>query len=144
MLVGDGEDRPDVEALAADLGVTDRCTLVGYQQHIRSWFAAFDATLMTSANEGTPVVAIESLAVERPVVATRAGGTATVVEDGESGYLEAVGDVDALAGRLVQLARDPELRAALGRHGAADVRTRFATARMADELDAVYAKLLAR
>ena len=144
VLVGDGEDRPDVEALAADLGVTDRCTLVGYQQHIRSWFAAFDATLMTSANEGTPVVAIESLAVERPVVATRAGGTATVVEDGASGYLEAVGDVDALAGRLVRLARDPELRAALGRHGAADVRTRFATARMADELEVVYAKLLAR
>ena len=64
---------------------------------IREWYAAVDASLLTSANEGTPVVAIESLAAERPVVATRAGGTATVVLDGESGYLLPVGDVDGLA-----------------------------------------------
>ena len=97
---------------------------------------------ITSANEGTPVVAIESLAAERPVVATRAGGTATVVSDGESGYLEAVGDTDALAGRLAGLANDPELRSTLGRHGSVDVRARFATGRMADELDAVYRRAL--
>ena len=73
-------------------------------------------------------------------MATRAGGTATVVIDGESGFLEAVGDTGALAGRLAGLALDPELRSTLGRHGAADVRARFATGRMADELDAVYRK----
>ena len=111
VLVGDGEDRQQTEALARELGVADRCRLVGFQQGIRAWYAAFDATLMTSANEGTPVVAIESLAAERPVVATRAGGTATVVTDGESGFLAAIGDIDALAGRLAELARDPELRA---------------------------------
>ena len=75
MLVGDGEDRPDVEALAAELGVADRCRLVGFQKSIRPWYASFDALLLTSANEGTPVVAIEALAAARPVVATRAGGT---------------------------------------------------------------------
>ena len=95
----------------AQLGVEDRCRFVGFQQGMRDWYAAFDAILITSANEGTPVVAIESLAAERPVVATRAGGTATVVADGESGFLEPVGDTDALAGRLAELARDPELRA---------------------------------
>jgi glycosyltransferase involved in cell wall biosynthesis len=144
VLVGDGEDRAEVEALAAELGVADRYTLAGYQRQVREWLAAFDATLMTSANEGTPVVAIESLAAERPVVATRAGGTATVVQHGASGYLEEIGDTEALAARLAGLARDPELRAALGKHGAADMRARFATARMADDLDAVYAKLLAQ
>ena len=75
-------------------------------------------------------------------MATRAGGTATVVDDGESGFLEAVGDTDALAGQLAGLASDPELRSTLGRHGAADVRARFATGRMADELDAVYREAL--
>ena len=144
VLVGDGKDREPTEALARQLGVEERCRFVGFQQGMRDWYAAFDATLITSANEGTPVVAIESLAAERPVVATRAGGTATVVTDGESGFLEAIGDTGALAGRLAALANDPELRSTLGRHGAADVRARFATGRMADELDAVYRKALAK
>ncbi len=60
-------------------------------------------SLLTSANEGTPVVAIESLAAERPVVATAAGGTGTVVTDGESGFL--------LAGRGHERARGAPRRA---------------------------------
>ena len=79
VLVGDGEDRSAVEALAAELDVADRCRFVGFQKSIRPWYASFDALLLTSANEGTPVVAIEALAAGRPVVATRAGGTGTVV-----------------------------------------------------------------
>jgi glycosyltransferase involved in cell wall biosynthesis len=142
VLVGDGEDRPDVEALAAELGVADHCRLVGFQKSIRPWYASFDALLLTSANEGTPVVAIEALAAARPVVATRAGGTGTVVRNGESGYLEAIGDTQALADRLAALARDPELRGRMGAAGAADVRARFAVGRMADEVEAIYDRLL--
>ena len=142
VLVGDGEDRPDVEALAAELDVADRCRLVGFQKSIRPWYASFDALLLTSANEGTPVVAIEALAAARPVVATRAGGTGTVVRNGESGYLEAIGDTQALADRLAALARDPALRERMGEAGAEDVRARFAVGRMADEVEAIYDRLL--
>jgi glycosyltransferase involved in cell wall biosynthesis len=142
VLVGDGEDRPAVEALAAELGVADRCRLVGFQKSIRPWYASFDALLLTSANEGTPVVAIEALAAARPAVATRAGGTGTVVRNGESGYLEAIGDTQALADRLAALARDPELRERMGAAGAEDVRERFAVGRMADEVEAIYDRLL--
>lgn len=138
VVIGDGELRAETEVLARELGVADRTRFVGFQQRIREWYAAVDVSLLTSANEGTPVVAIESLAAERPVVATRAGGTATVVREGVSGYLVEVGDVSGLAARLVELGRDPELRRRLGRSGAADVRRRFATGRMADELEAVY------
>lgn len=138
VIVGDGELRLDAEALSRELGVSDRTHFVGFQRDIRDWYAAVDVSLLTSANEGTPVVAIESLAAERPVVATAAGGTGTVVVEGESGYLLPIGDIDGLARRLVELARDPALRARLGAAGAADVRSRFATARMADELEAVY------
>ena len=142
VLVGDGEDRADVEALAEDLGIADRVRLVGFQKGIRPWYASFDALVLTSANEGTPVVAIEALAAARPVVATRAGGTGTVVRNGESGYLEAIGDTQALADRLTALAQDPALRLRMGEAGAADVRERFAVARMADEVEAIYDRLL--
>jgi glycosyltransferase involved in cell wall biosynthesis len=142
VLVGDGEDRPAVEALAAELGLRDRCRFVGFQQRIRDWYAAFDAFLLTSANEGTPVAAIEALAAGRPVVATRAGGTGAVVANGETGYLERIGDTEALAARLALLARDPELGARMGERGAEDVRERFTIGRMADEIEAVYRALL--
>jgi glycosyltransferase involved in cell wall biosynthesis len=142
VLVGDGEERAATEALARELHVDEHCRFVGYQERIRDWYAAVDAALLTSANEGTPVVAIEALAADRPVVATRAGGTSTVVRDGETGYLLPIGDIPALAERLTGLARDPELRSRLGRAGGADVRVRFATERMADELEALYLGLL--
>jgi glycosyltransferase involved in cell wall biosynthesis len=142
VLVGDGEDRFAVEALATELGVADRCRFVGFQKRIRDWYAAFDAFLLTSANEGTPVAAIEALAAGRPVVATRAGGTGTVVANGETGYLERIGDTNALAARLALLARDPGLRERMGEHGGTDVRERFTIGRMTDEIEAVYRRLL--
>jgi len=141
-LVGDGEERAETERLARELEVSERCRFLGFQQGLRAWYAAFDALLLTSENEGAPVVAIEALAAERPVVATRAGGTAAVVKDGNSGYLRPIGDTAGLAAALASLARDPELRRALGKRGGADVRARFATARMADEVEALYRALL--
>lgn len=138
VVVGDGDDRPETEALAAELGVADRCRFVGFHRNIREWYASFDVFLLTSLNEGTPVVAIEALGASRPVVATAAGGTAAVVLDGVSGFVVPVGDVAGLTDRVVRLARDRDLRARLGEAGSADVRARYATGRMADELEAVY------
>jgi glycosyltransferase involved in cell wall biosynthesis len=138
VLVGDGELREQTEALARDLDVADRTFFVGFQRAIRDWYAATDAGLLTSANEGTPIVAIETLAAERPVVATAAGGVPSVVTEGETGFLLPVGDTAGLGARLAQLARDAKLREKLGTAGAADVRARFSLERMTDQLDAVY------
>ena len=106
------------------------------------WYGTFDAFLLTSENEGTPVVAIEALASGCPVVATNAGGTATVVRDGMSGYLTPIGDTLALARRLHELATTPDLARSLGDAGALDVRKRFTSEAMADAVDALYRRLL--
>jgi glycosyltransferase involved in cell wall biosynthesis len=142
--VGDGPERPHAEALAHELDVAHRCRFLGYRREMNEWYAAFDAFLLTSANEGAPVVAIEALAAGRPVVATRAGGTGTVVLDGRSGYLAEIGDTAALAGALARLAGDPQLRADLGRFGAADATSRYAIPTMVAEIEAVYARALGR
>ena len=91
-----------------ELGVQERCRFLGYRRDMSRWYGIFDAFLLTSENEGTPVVAIEALASGCPVVATDAGGTATVVRHGESGYLAPIGETGALAGYLSNLADDPE------------------------------------
>jgi glycosyltransferase involved in cell wall biosynthesis len=144
VIAGDGELNEDVRSLAVELGIGDRVLILGYVEDMGAWYSAFDAFLLTSANEGAPVVAIEALAAGVPVVATNAGGTPTVVDDAETGFLADVGDVDALAAHLIRLRDDLELRNALGQEGAARMRERFSTERMVDDVQAVYTKILNR
>jgi glycosyltransferase involved in cell wall biosynthesis len=144
LLAGDGELRADVETLAGELAVADRVRLLGYVDDVASVYAASDVFLLTSANEGTPVVAIEALAAGVPIVATDAGGTRSVVDDGETGLLAPVGDVETLAGHVGGLRDDERLRTELGAEGARRMRDRFSTARMADDVERVYAQLGAR
>ncbi len=140
---GDGELRGEVEQLAQSLGVTDQVRLLGYIDDLGAWYGSFDAFLLTSANEGTPVVAIEALAAGVPVVATAAGGTGTVVDDGETGLLAPVGDVAALAAHLERLRADVVLRRRLGDEGARRMQERFSTARMVDDVERLYRSILA-
>jgi glycosyltransferase involved in cell wall biosynthesis len=144
VLLGDGELRGEVEALAAELGVTGHLRLMGYQRGLAEWHAAFDALLLTSGNEGTPVAVLEALAAGRPVVATAVGGVPDVVEDGETGFLAPAGDAEALAERLERLARNPQLRARMGALGAERVRERFGLERMVEEVEALYRRHLPR
>jgi glycosyltransferase involved in cell wall biosynthesis len=141
-LVGDGPDREDAEARARELGIARRTLFLGYQRDVAPYYSLFDAFLLTSANEGTPVVAIESLAAERPVVSTRVGGVPDVVDDGEDGFLAEVGDADGLAERLERLARDADLRRRFGQTGRARVLPRYAVPRLVDDVDALYRELL--
>jgi glycosyltransferase involved in cell wall biosynthesis len=144
VVVGDGEDRPQAERLAAELGVAERCRFVGYQRDMAGWYASFDVFCLASANEGTPVAAIEALAAGVPVVATRVGGTPAVVDDGETGFLVEPGDVEGLAERLALLAGDGELRERMGRLGAERTRARYGVERMVDKVERLYEELGAR
>jgi glycosyltransferase involved in cell wall biosynthesis len=141
-LVGDGPDREQVEQVAHDLGIARHTLFVGYQRDVAPYYSFFDAFVLPSANEGTPVVAIESLAAGRPVVATRVGGTPDVVEDGDDGMLVRVGDVDAIASALERLAHNPELRHRLGEEGRKRVVPRYRVERLVDDVDALYRELL--
>ena len=142
-LVGDGPDREHLEQYAHELGVIRRCLFFGYQEDVARFYDAFDALLLPSVNEGTPVSVIEALAAGRPAVATRVGGTPDVVRDGIDGFLVGVGDTDALAERLAELAANPEERAQMGASGRAHVRGRYAVERLVDDVDRLYRKLLA-
>lgn len=141
-LVGDGPDRDEVERRAHELGLARHCYYLGYQDDVSGWYAAFDAFVLPSANEGTPVVAIEALAAGRPVVASRVGGVPDVVRDGEDGLLVPSGDVEALADRLATLAGDEDLRHRMGAAGRDRVLGRYAVDRLIDDVDRLYRSLL--
>jgi glycosyltransferase involved in cell wall biosynthesis len=142
-LVGDGPDRAQVEKRAHELGVMKRTIFLGYQEEVAPLYAAFDALILPSGNEGTPVSAIEALAAGRPVVATSVGGVPDVVREREDGFLVPVGDTEAMAERLERLARDPKLRERMGQAGRARVVPRYAVDRLVDDVDCFYRSLLA-
>jgi len=142
-MVGDGPDRERLEQVAHDLGIARSTYFVGYQEDVAGYYRLFDAFLLPSVNEGTPVSAIEALASGTPVVATRVGGVPDVVTDGVDGFLVEPGDTDTAAEHLAQLARAPELRASMGEAGSANARERYSVERLIDDVDRLYRELLA-
>ncbi len=141
-MVGDGPDRLQLEQRAHELGVARDTLFLGYQEDVAQFYAAFDALVLPSGNEGTPVSVIEALAAELPVVATRVGGVPDVVRDGEDGFLVEAGATDDLADRLAQLAGDPALRARMGKQGRERVLPRYAVERLVEDIDELYQSLL--
>jgi glycosyltransferase involved in cell wall biosynthesis len=141
-MVGDGPDREELERRAHELGVVRDTLFLGYQEDVAPYYAAFDALVLPSSNEGTPVSAIEALAAGRPVVATRVGGVPDVVQEGKDGFLVEPGATDDLADRLAQLARDPQLRERMGKAGRERVLSRYAVDRLVDDVDRLYRALL--
>jgi glycosyltransferase involved in cell wall biosynthesis len=141
-MVGDGPDRAGLEQRAHDLGIVRDTLFLGYQEDVAPFYAAFDALVLPSSNEGTPVSVIEALGAGRPVVATRVGGVPDVVRDGVDGFLVEPGATDELADRLAELAQDATLRAQMGRQGRERVVPRYAVERLVDDVDQLYRSLL--
>jgi glycosyltransferase involved in cell wall biosynthesis len=139
-LVGDGEDRPGLEALAGELGIERDVLFLGYRRELRSLFAAADLAVLSSDNEGTPVSLIEAGAAGLPAVATDVGGVGEVVGE-QTGILVPPGDPAALAGALRQMADDPERRRTYGRAARSRVTERYGAARLIGDVDALYREL---
>ena len=141
-IIGDGAERPGLEALVAELGLAGRVRFAGWQADSPAWYAAADAVALTSDREGTPLALIEAAAAGRPAVAGDVGGVADVVLDGLTGFVVQADDETAFADRLGRLAVDPDLRRRLGE--AAPERARaYAGERLVDDLDRLYRELLA-
>jgi glycosyltransferase involved in cell wall biosynthesis len=142
VLVGDGELRGELEHLAEGLGIAADVRFAGWRRDLTSVYSAFDAAALSSRNEGTPVMLLEAMAAALPVVATRVGGVADVVENGTTGLLVQAGNAEALAKALIRVAQDAPLRARLAARACESVRTRFESARLVADIDRVYREAL--
>jgi len=97
LMVGDGPDRPKAEWLANTHGIARDVLFLGKQNDMSELLAISDILLLPSELESFGLVALEAMACEVPVIATRVGGIPEVVQDGVDGFLYAVGDVQAMA-----------------------------------------------
>lgn len=123
-VIGDGEDRAWVEEQAARIGGVD---VLGYQSQaeVAAALGAHDVLVLPSFAEGVPVVLMEAMASARPVIATRVGGVAELVEHGSSGLMVAPGNAAELAEAMVTLAQSPDRRSEMGQAGRAKVCAEF-------------------
>jgi glycosyltransferase involved in cell wall biosynthesis len=143
VLIGEGPLRGRLAEGVADHGVVGRVVLHGAEPDAREILSALDIYVQPSDSEGLPNVVLEAAAAGLPIVATDAGGSREIVEDGTSGLIVPVGDALALARGLIQLAEDRAARDAMGQAARAKVAREFTNDRFVREFGALYHELLA-
>jgi glycosyltransferase involved in cell wall biosynthesis len=133
-LVGGGDLGEELTRIIAERGLAERVTLVGSvgQDDIVAQYHWADVFCLPSFQEGLPVVLMEAMATELPVVTSTINGIPELVKDGSNGYLLPPGRADLLADALEKLASDPELRRQLGNQARTDVIDGFSLDRCAE------------
>ena len=142
-LVGDGELRPQIEALVAAEGMENAVNLLGWQDEsgVRAARTAAHALVTPSCAEGLPVVIMEAMACARPIIATYIAGIPELVRPGQEGWLIPAGDADALAETmLIAAATDAETLARMGSSARARVIERHDIRVSAQKLKALFSR----
>jgi glycogen(starch) synthase len=144
-VAGDGDQRPELEDLAAALGVAERVEFTGWIPPDRVPALINEATvvLMPSRHEGMPLVAIQAAWMSRPVVATRVGGLHEVVRHGETGLLVDAEDLGGLTDALAWLLKRPHGAVRMGAAARALMQQSFGWDACVDAYDALYQQLAA-
>jgi N-acetyl-alpha-D-glucosaminyl L-malate synthase BshA len=139
LLVGDGPELGAANRLARDLGIWNLVDAVGAQEEVLPLLSISDLFLLPSAQESFGLAALEAMACEVPVVASRVGGLPEVIEDGVSGFLHDPDAMDEMEASGVKVLSDPELHARIARAACQRVRQQFCVERVVPMYERCYA-----
>jgi glycosyltransferase involved in cell wall biosynthesis len=142
VMAGEGSLRSELERRAREAGLDDALRFAGQVEPIGPLLAAADACVLPSLWEGLPLSLLESLARERPVIASRVGGVPDVIEDGVTGRLVPPGDPAALAAALEEFHRRPDPGRRMGLEGAARIQAEFTWPRVVEAFEEIYDEVL--
>jgi phosphatidylinositol alpha-1,6-mannosyltransferase len=140
-IVGDGDARPGLEALAREVGVAANVRFLGRvpDEELRACYQAADVFLLPSRQEGFGIVYVEAMQQAVPVIAGNHGGAPEVVHDGVTGFLVEHGDEAAIADRVLRVLRDPALRERMGAAGRRRVEDHYTHRRFRQRLREILA-----
>lgn len=141
VIVGEGDERPRLEALISELQLHDRVQLVGYRADTIDLYQAMDISVLSSLREGLPNVVLEAMAMEVPLVATRIAGIPRIIQHEKNGLLVSAGCVDELASALYQLVESSDLRTRLAGSARATIEQRYGFDVRMKKVAAVYDSL---
>lgn len=142
LLVGTGALQAPLQAEAETLGLAGRVTFAGFQRDVLPFVQAADVFVLPSVREGLSLSALEAMALGKPVVACRVGGTPEVVVEGETGLLVSPSAPSELAEALDCLLRHPARARAMGLAGKRRVKEAFDLEQTVSRIEGVYRALL--
>jgi N-acetyl-alpha-D-glucosaminyl L-malate synthase BshA len=141
-MVGDGPERPKAEWLARTNGIEEYVTFVGKQNDMNSLLSISDILLLPSELESFGLVALEAMACEVPVIATRVGGIPEVVRDGVDGFLYDVGNINSMADGCLSILSNPEVRARLGKAAREHATRNFCASKIVLQYEELYRRTI--
>jgi N-acetyl-alpha-D-glucosaminyl L-malate synthase BshA len=142
LMVGDGPERPKAEWLANTHGVSRDVLFVGKQNDMSELLAISDVLLLPSELESFGLVALEAMACEVPVIATRVGGIPEVVRDSVDGFLYTVGDVHSMAEGCLHILNNPQVREKLGKAARERANQNFCASNIVLQYEDLYARTI--
>jgi L-malate glycosyltransferase len=142
LLVGDGPDLVKARDLARALDIEHRVEVLGEQDQVVPLLSVADLFLLPSLQESFGLAALEAMACEVPVVASRVGGLSEVIEHGRTGFLHDLEDLEGMAISGVRLLTDPELHAAVSAAGRRVVAEKFCADLIVPRYEAFYTELI--
>ncbi|MEW6509776.1 MAG: glycosyltransferase family 4 protein [Bacteroidota bacterium] len=145
LIAGDGELQGELTAQAKALGIDRKVRFLGFRDDLRYLYPAFDVYCHSSvelASEMFPIAILRALASALPVVCTRVGGIAAMVEEGVSGHLTSPEDPHALAEGILDLLKSPNRRKSMGAASHSLFRSKYHAAVMAERVERVYKSTL--
>jgi glycosyltransferase involved in cell wall biosynthesis len=137
-----GDERARIERLIAELGLQTRVHLTGWLDDVAPFLSALDLFVSASRTESFGLAIVEAMASGLGVVATETEGARETVEDGVSGLLVPIGDVEALAHAIARLLEDPQARESMGQRARQLARERFSLEHMVAATEQVYREAL--
>ena len=142
LMIGDGPERGHAERRAREKGLEGCAHFLGKQDNIEQWLGISDLLLLPSEMESFGLVALEAMACEVPVVASRVGGVPEVITDGAEGYLAEVSDIAGMAECALRVLEQPQVRAETGRRAREKARTLFSSNAIISAYEAHYHRVL--
>lgn len=142
IIVGDGSERRKLSWLVNSLQMTDRVQFVGFQDHINQWIRNFDIFVLPSAiRESFGIVLIDAMANLRPVIASKIGGVAEIIDHKETGILVEPKNSEAIANAIIYFYNHPEETIEMIKNARAKVEKNFTKQRMLDEFERMFTVL---
>lgn len=144
ILLGDGNELETLKDRAEHLGISQVVCFEGFKENPYPAMAASDVFVSMSGNEGISNAMIEAMVLENAVIATKAGGTEEVIDDGKNGYLMASAEADLLAIHLRRMYENRELVKRMGIAARKTVLTMFDMRKMVEQMVSFFDDLISR
>ncbi|MBI4174533.1 MAG: N-acetyl-alpha-D-glucosaminyl L-malate synthase BshA [Candidatus Aenigmarchaeota archaeon] len=144
VLVGDGPEKQRIKRKVSKFKLSKSVLFAGSRKDMEKFYSAADIFMLTSIREGCPLSILEAMSSSLPIVSTKVGGIPEVVQEGKTGHLTKIGDVENMADKTIDLLTNDKKREKMGNAARSRVLKKFTADKIIPQYESYYKKLLLR